>query len=258
MNCRDAQKMAALHAGGDLPDRDIPNLMKHLDTCKECAKEFESLKQVRTIVKEIAELDAPEPLPADFSQIITDRIPERQKKRFPQIFTLFRLIRLRPAAVLAAAACLMIVYLGISHILLQRKVRHFTRKLEEVQTMVQRDRAEIEISEDFLSARSIEGPFQLSEWEGNDIPAIFAVLHKPDQLNKPNTYIIDYLGETDGVQNSTVRWIEENHERILSRAGSENNVYIAVYHMPGSSKSFRTMIAGFFIHRHKPYFNNGV
>ncbi|MFC1537892.1 anti-sigma factor family protein [Candidatus Latescibacterota bacterium] len=258
MNCRKTQKQAALYAGGDLHERDIPNLMTHLETCGECAKEFESLKRSRSLVKEIARTDVPETLPADFSQTVMDRIAEEQTSRPKREFKIIEFFRLRPAVVLAAAAFFLIVYLGVSHIMLQRKVQRFARRLEEVREMVNRDRAEIQLSGDFLSARSIEGPFPVAEWEQPDTPGIFAILHKPDPENKPDTYIIDYMGDFVGAEIDYASWIDMNSELFLSRAGSADNIYVAVYRMPGSSESYRMRVAGFFIHRHKPYFNNGV
>lgn len=254
MICRIAQKQAALHAGGDLPERDIPNLMKHLADCRDCMEEFEVLKHARSITGELARTDVPVDLPADFSQTVMDRIAEEKTRSFgfSEIF------RFRPAAVFAAAAIVVIAYLGVSHIMLQRKVHRFARRLEEVQEMVSRDRAEIQLSGSFLSAREIEGPFALAEWGQNDTPGIFALLHKPDPENRPDTYVIDYMGDTVSAGNDYAAWVELNRETILSRAGSEDNIYIAVYHMPDSSESYRTRVAGFFIHKHKPYFNDGV
>ncbi|MFC1650610.1 anti-sigma factor family protein [Candidatus Latescibacterota bacterium] len=258
MNCRTAQKQAALFAGGDLPERDIPNLMKHLESCGECAEELESLKRARTIVKEIAQADIPDALPADFSQSVMNRITDNRVSRPQRAFNIIDIFRNHPAAVFAAAACIVILYLGVSHIMLQRKVQRFAQRLEEVQEMVQRDRAEIELSGDFLSARSIDGPFPLDDWEQQDTPGIFAVLHKPDPENRPDTYTIDYMGDTGSGEIDYAAWVDLNRGHFLTRAGSSDNIYVAVYRMPDSSESYRLRIAGYFIHKHKPYFNNGV
>ncbi|MFC1540886.1 anti-sigma factor family protein [Candidatus Latescibacterota bacterium] len=258
MNCRNAQKQAALYAGGDLPVRDIPNLMKHLDTCEECAGELETLKQSRSLVKEIARTDEPDDMPVDFANSVMDRIAEEPAPRPNRIIGIFDSMRRRPAAVFAAAAVVIIAYLGISHIMLQRRVRQFALRLEEVQEMLNRDRAEIELSGGFLSARPVEGPFILGERELPDTPGIFAVLHKPDPENRPDTYIIDYLGDTLDAEIGYASWIELNREHFLVRAGSTDNIYVAVYRMPDSSVSYRLRVAGYFIHKHKPYFNDGV
>lgn len=258
MNCRNARKQAALYAGGDLPGRHIPNLMKHLESCGDCAADFESLKRTRNMVREIAQKDIPEPLSADFAQTVIDRVSEKPFSRPQRTFKIADLFRNHSAAAFAAAAVVVILYLGVSHIMLERKVRIFAKRLEEIQEMVTRDRAEVQLSSDFLSSRSIEGPIPLGEWTMSDTPSLFAVLHKPDPVNKPDTYIIDYMGDTSGPRDGSESWIEQNCGRILSRAGSTDNIYIAVYYMPGSSESQRMRIAGFLIHKHKPYFNNGV
>ncbi|MFC1490016.1 anti-sigma factor family protein [Candidatus Latescibacterota bacterium] len=254
MNCQNAHIKAALYAGGDLPERDIPGLLKHLESCGDCAAEFESLKQSRNTVRKIAQTDIPEPLPADFSQSVMGRIYEGNKRSFgfSEIF------RFRSVAVFAAAAIVVIAYLGVSHILLQRKVQRFARQLEEVQQIIQRDRSEVRLDSGFLSTQEIEGPFQLGEWELPDTPGLFAVLHKPDPVNEPDTFVIDYLGDTLGSDIGYASWIDLNREHFLARAGSDDNIYVAVYQMPGSSESYRMRIAGFFINKHKPYFNDGV
>ncbi|MFC1551692.1 anti-sigma factor family protein [Candidatus Latescibacterota bacterium] len=257
MNCRNAQKQAALYAGGDLPERDIPDLLKHLESCGDCREEFETLKHARGLMGELARTDMPDPLPIDFAQTVMNRIAgERIRPKRP--FRFSQMFRLRPAAVFAAAAVVVIAYLGVSHILLQRKVHRFARRLEDVQEMVNRDRSEIQLSGGFLSAREIDGPYALDEWEQSDTPGIFALLHKPDPENSPETYIIDYVGDTLSVGNDYAAWFELNRETILERAGSADNIYVAVYRMPDSSESYRLSVAGFFIHKHKPYFNNGV
>ena len=78
MRCRQARKMLALHAGGDLPERQARELEAHLEGCADCAGELRDIKNALAAVGEIAAADQPGPLPADFAQQVRQAARRRQ------------------------------------------------------------------------------------------------------------------------------------------------------------------------------------
>ena len=59
MRCSKAKEQLALYVGGDLPSDLQPELLTHLETCRECAKELADLKRSGAIVQKLADKDSP-------------------------------------------------------------------------------------------------------------------------------------------------------------------------------------------------------
>jgi hypothetical protein len=80
-----------------------------------------------------------------------------------------------------------------------------------------------------------------------------------DPENRPATYVIDYCGHGRNLSlYKSYPWIEHRKKRLISRTGSLDNVYIAVFLMPGSSRQERRKLEQALIKTFKPYFNTEV
>ncbi|MCE5248687.1 zf-HC2 domain-containing protein [bacterium] len=257
MKCTEARRMAALHAGGDLPPDDVTELMAHIDQCRNCAQKLAQIGRTLTLVHDAFGADVPPPLSGDFSAGIIGALERGQEKVEKQTAILRRYPRwMRTAVSVGAAAVLTAaVFLPAREAL---KEHRLSVKREEILREAERNLAEIDLTSRIIADYSIEGPFRLNEWTQSPDPGIFAVLHKPDPDTHPDRYIIDYLGEAGRLSYRGFTWTPVVRNCLLTHIDSEDNLYIAIYRMPDSTTLERQNISNILIRKFKPYFNDGA
>jgi hypothetical protein len=94
-----------------------------------------------------------------------------------------------------------------------------------------------------LAGYPFEGPRLLGGWTPPAVPAVYAVMYKPDPETKPETYAVIYVGHADDL---TAAGFPFHHPRAacwIKRAGSRWKVHVAVYEVPGGLRSHREQIA---------------
>ena len=254
MNCTKAQRLAALHAGGDLPEKLLPELTEHLDRCPGCAKQFEELKHSLHIIGTTARTEDSVSVPVDLALSIHNRIVrEKPIKHGTGIFGgITELLKRKPAIAVSFAIIMILLVSSISVTVHRSREQMYAQVLAEVQRMAERNRSEIEPS--LLALPEIEGPFPFDEWEQSDESGVFAILHK----SGTGPYIVDYIGESEKLLYRGFPFINQKKEHLLERAGSTDNVYIAVYPMPESTGRERKRIEQYLIRKYRPFLNNGV
>ena len=107
--------------------------------------------------------------------------------------------------------------------------------------------------------KAFDGPYKLDSWDAPQQSGVYAVLHKTTSDTGAVAYVMDYCGQ--GRNLSSYRgypWIHHRMKRLVSRTGSVENVYIAVFLMPNSSKQERRQIEEALTKTFNPYFNRGV
>ncbi len=261
MRCRKVEKQLALFVGGDLPESKVAKLMAHLGHCRSCAEEMERLKHSRELLGKIANADKPDPLPGDFSrQVLLDILEEKaDKRRFvPEFISIFRW---KPALAFAGAALVILLAFGVTQDLLKAR-----RGLHSLKGNVHRqvsvvNPGEVAWGAKYAFIKNLIGPSPLSELEFPEEPGIYAILHKPDPINRPKVFAVNLIGE-----NSELSSLRENlvtigmGELLISRAGSGDSLYIVLYPMPESSREERRRLKDSLIDEYKPYIddNGGI
>ena len=94
-----------------------------------------------------------------------------------------------------------------------------------------------------LAGYPFEGPRLLAGWTPQPVPAVFAILYKPDPDGKPDRYAVVYVGYSEDL---SVERFPFNHPAApcwVRRAGSKWQVYICTYEVPGGLPSHREQIA---------------
>lgn len=256
MKCRKAKKQLVLFVGDDLPERKKTALLSHMEQCPECVSELEKFKRSREYVKTIAQNDLPGTLPSDFSANINRLIIENEEhNRLIQSKSKFH-FRLKPAMVLGIFALGILLITGtILKILSPGKISP-DQLFKEIQLISYKGNPELEWDPEHIIFKAFEGPFRLDIWESPGQAGVYAVMHKADPENRPNTFIIDYCGHGRNLSLYTgYPWIQQRKKRLVARTGSLDNVYIAVFLMPGSSKQERRRIEKALIKAFDPYFN---
>jgi len=102
---------------------------------------------------------------------------------------------------------------------------------------------------------SFDGPYAITSWDPPYKAAVYAIMMKPDPMNKPTTYRILYFGESS---NLSERGFYRSHHKFkcwLDNAGSESNLYIGIHAMPESAQEDRTKVEQQLIDACKPICN---
>lgn len=244
MRCIKIKRQLALYVGGDLPGEEEGALLTHIASCARCAAEYKSLVRSRAVMEDLIRRDRYEEPPPDFSERIIDSIQEREQTsaRIPQWRLGF------PKWRMAAACFCVFIVLASGYGLIRRESDERSARLrqrrEEVLRMAERDKSEIVLKGDRILGVAIQGPCRIEDWKPPESTGIYALLHKPDPKKRPDTYIVDYLGESERL----------TPETILSLR-MKGDMYIVVYHMENSSELERQRITSALVQRLSPRFN---
>jgi len=243
MKCDKALSMISLYVGDDLPEKEIPELLAHLQNCPECHAELVELKKSQALINDIAGKDIPEPLPDNFAGIVHKSIASQGSNEVVSKFTF--IWRWKPIlAVVGVSLSLLLLLMVIGDNL---RVRPY---LKPGQTALEWEKIEADFSE------SIQGPIKLSDWQPSADAGVYVVMHRADPDNDPDLFVIDYLGESSRISSyRSYPWLSHRKKKLLTVSGYEDNIYIAVYPMPGSSKKDRRQLEKSLIKEYNPYFN---
>lgn len=97
-----------------------------------------------------------------------------------------------------------------------------------------------------------EGPYPITEWEPPNRAAVYAIMIKPDPVNKPKTYRIIYFGQSSNLSERGFYRSHHSYECWLEQAGKESNIYIGIYRMPNSTEEERRNIEQRLITEYEP------
>ncbi len=238
MKCNKARKKMALHVSGDLPDKEKTALESHLINCEACREEFEVLKRSQAVIEKISESDTPVPLRNDFSRIVRHKISVTS--RTPSLRS--ALFGWKP--VLGILGVLGIIALGV--LSFSGFFEDWIKNRMATPSAVSWEK----ISNDF--AGCIEGPYLLDNYNPPPEAGVFAVLQKVNG----DSYKVLYCDESNDLASyRAYPWIYQRKRQILSYAGSDENVYVAVCLKPQSSRSEREILEKNIIEEYKPQFN---
>lgn len=91
-----------------------------------------------------------------------------------------------------------------------------------------------------LAGYPFEGPRVLAGWTAPAIPAVYAVLYRPESTNQE--YAVMYVGHSDDLSIEAFPFRHTRASCWVERAGSKWNVFIATYEVPGGMASHRELI----------------
>ena len=254
MRCSKAREQLALYVGGDLPSDLQPELLTHLEICRECAKELADLKRSGAIVQKLADKDSPGPLPADFSdQVLRQVRAEEARGQEPDRPSPLQRWRTFLVPLAGVAAIVMLIF-GGRHVL---KNPGATTDDSDPVLLVRTD-GEPAPWDDFEQefAVTVEGPYRLDEWTPSSEAGVIAILHKNENMLGPDTFTFDYCGEASSfAQWRSYPWMKQREKKLRSCAGSPEQLYVAVCSMPGSSRADRKKLTESLIETYNPCLN---
>jgi hypothetical protein len=259
MKCQKIKKQLDLFVGDDLPERRKKSVEFHLRHCPDCMSELEELKRIQESVHTIAQKDIPRALHPDFpdkvmQQIVKEQsdVPQMRAKSFTWLFQ-------DPARIAAIFA--FVAVLTASAVILFFSPGRVTSNslIEKILSISERGSPELQWDPEHIFFKAFDGPYRLDSWEAPQQSGVYAVLHKATSEAGHITYVVDYCGQ--GRSLSSYRgypWIQHRIKRLVAHTGSKENVYIAVFLMPDSSKQERRQIEEALVETFNPYFNRGV
>lgn len=259
INCRKAKKLLALYSGDDLLERQRALLQSHLERCPGCMSELEELKRSRKAVKKIAQNDLPDELPLDFPQQISQSIISDHKRFLSNPQKFVAAFRLKPFLIIAGISLCFFITLGLlREILIPGRISP-DQLFEEILRTPQSLNSKLEWDPQKAMVKAFEGPFSLETWDSPKQAGVYTVMHRIGQENRPNTYVVDYCGHSRNL--SLVwgyPWIKQRKKRLIARTGSPQNLYIAVFILPNSTRHERQRIKKAMVKAFNPYFNKGA
>jgi hypothetical protein len=92
-----------------------------------------------------------------------------------------------------------------------------------------------------LAGYPFEGPRLLGGWTAPGIPAVYAILYKPNP--ETEQYAVIYVGHADDLAAQRFPFGHPRAQCWTQRAGNRWRVYIATYQVPGGLPSHREQIA---------------
>lgn len=91
-----------------------------------------------------------------------------------------------------------------------------------------------------ISGISFEGPTPLFQWDAPRKSGVYVIMMKGNAQAEPNTYSRVYIGQSGDLED---RGFPRSHHKYpcwKRTAGSDDNLFIAIHPMPGSSEKERT------------------
>ena len=239
MNCKQAKIAIALWAGDDLPERDINRLRRHLQNCPVCAAELESFRQSYGRVNDIFQADQPQELPSNFAHLVLDKID--RAATFTRTASSRRIRRplYITAAVTAVTAVILFLITQNPILVRQAQLKNHLRTIAEMESY----HPEIRWDAKLKYLENLEGPIALDQWNPTEKPGIVAVMHRPDPVNKPTTYVLDYCRDSRNIkQLKSYPWFDQRINHLALQAGSRDNIFVAFYYLPNSTRIERNQI----------------
>ena len=94
-----------------------------------------------------------------------------------------------------------------------------------------------------LAGYPFEGPRLLGGWTPPPVPAVYAILCKPDPQRRPERYTVIYVGHADDLSAERFPFRHPRASCWVRRAGSRWKVYVCTYEVPGGTRAHREQIS---------------
>jgi hypothetical protein len=107
-----------------------------------------------------------------------------------------------------------------------------------------------------LAGYPFEGPRLLAGWTAPAVPAVYAILYKPDPEAKPEHYAVTYVGHAADLSAERFPFRHPRAAAWVRRAGSKWKLWIATYEVPGGGLGHREQITRELIAVYRPGCND--
>jgi hypothetical protein len=94
-----------------------------------------------------------------------------------------------------------------------------------------------------LAGYPFEGPRLLGGWTPPAVPAVYAIMYRPEPEARPGRYAVIYVGHADDLAAERFPFRHPRAACWVRRAGSRWKVYICTYEVPGGGPAHREQIA---------------
>lgn len=93
-----------------------------------------------------------------------------------------------------------------------------------------------------LAGYPFEGPRALVGWTPGKQAAVYAILCRQDQSEKPHEFSVIYVSHSEDLSKEGFPFKHPDSAKWLKRAGSKWNLHICYYEAPGAASSHRDQI----------------
>ena len=91
-----------------------------------------------------------------------------------------------------------------------------------------------------LAGYPFEGPRVLAGWTAPPVPAVYAILYRPDTDNQQ--YAVTYVGHSEDLSREPFPFRHPQAPCWIKRAGTKWKIHVATYEVPGGLASHREQI----------------
>ncbi|MGH9071577.1 MAG: hypothetical protein ACRDX8_10545 [Acidimicrobiales bacterium] len=103
-----------------------------------------------------------------------------------------------------------------------------------------------------LAGYTFEGPRLLGGWTPPAIPAVYAIVYKPDPEAKTEKYAVIYVDHADDLSDARLPFKHPRASCWIKRAGDRWKVYICYFEVPGGTRLHREQITQELISIYQP------
>jgi hypothetical protein len=96
----------------------------------------------------------------------------------------------------------------------------------------------------------------LNGWVPPVVPAVFAITYKQDPHNLPKTHTVLYFGECEDLSKQAVSLNRKVVDFWMGNGGTEDDLYVFVHQMDGSSKFDRSKVQERLVAEYQPHVND--
>jgi hypothetical protein len=94
-----------------------------------------------------------------------------------------------------------------------------------------------------LAGYPFSGPRVLAGWTPPALPAVYAILYRPDEAQRPEHYAVIFVGHSDDLSQEGFPFRHASANCWATRAESRWKLYVAFYEVPGGLPTHRAQIA---------------
>jgi hypothetical protein len=106
-----------------------------------------------------------------------------------------------------------------------------------------------------LGGREFEGPYPLTIWDPPKKPAVYAILKKPDPINKPKSYKLLFIDQSKNLSERGFYKTHPKYDCWVKESITRSNLYVAFYVMPISMPPERDSVVNLLVEKYKPVCN---
>lgn len=99
---------------------------------------------------------------------------------------------------------------------------------------------------------SFESAGELQTWRAPTVSAVFAITYKQNPAQRPKSHTVLYFGHAENLSLEMPGVNQQIHELWNERCGNNDDLYVFLYPMPGSTRAQRASVQWQLVSEYSP------